>query len=92
MWQTAPLSSQVARVCVDFVKSQGKSKLAMLTDTKNAYAVSGHDSTKKILDQAGVQLIADETSFWSSRCCRTWARCQACRCALRPSSPTRFAR
>ncbi len=61
MWQTAPLSSQVAKVCVDFIKSQGKTKLAMLTDTKNAYAVSGHDSTKKILDQAGVQLIDDET-------------------------------
>src|SRR5216684_3904374 len=61
MWQTAPLSSQVAKVCVDFIKGQGKTKLAMLTDTKNAYAVSGHDSTKKILDQAGVQLIADET-------------------------------
>src|SRR5437764_8627191 len=42
MWMTAPLSSQVARVCVDFIKSQGKAKLAMLTDTKNAYAVSGH--------------------------------------------------
>ena len=61
MWQTAPLSSQVAKVCVDFIKSQGKTKLAMLTDTKNAYAVSGHDSTKKILDQAGVQLVDDET-------------------------------
>jgi len=61
MWMTAPLSSQVARVCVDFVKSQGKTKLAMLTDTKNAYAVSGHDATKKILDQAGVQLVDDET-------------------------------
>ncbi len=61
MWQTAPLSSQVAKVCVDFIKSQGKTQLAMLTDTKNAYAVSGHDSTKKILDQAGVQLIDDET-------------------------------
>src|SRR5712691_5960871 len=61
MWQTAPLSSQVARVCVDFVKSQGKTRLAMLTDTKNAYAVSGHDSTKKILDQAGIQLVDDET-------------------------------
>src|SRR5438477_5519254 len=60
MWQTAPLSSQVARVCVDFIKSQGKTKLAMLTDTKNAYAVSGHDSTRKLLDQAGVQLVDDE--------------------------------
>src|SRR4030088_1457997 len=61
MWQTPPLSSQVAKVCVDFIKSQGKSKLAMLTDTKNAYAVSGHDSTRKLLDQAGVQLVDDET-------------------------------
>jgi branched-chain amino acid transport system substrate-binding protein len=66
MWQTAPLSSQVARVCVDFVKSQGKTKLAMLTDTKNAYAVSGHDATKKILDGAGVQLVVDE-SFETSQ-------------------------
>jgi len=61
MWQTAPLSSQVARVCVDFIKSQGKTKLAMLYDTKNAYAVAGHDSTRKILDQAGIQLVDDET-------------------------------
>jgi branched-chain amino acid transport system substrate-binding protein len=60
MWQTAPLSSQVAQTCIDFIKSQGKTKLAMLTDGKNAYAVSGHDATRKILDQAGVQLIADE--------------------------------
>jgi branched-chain amino acid transport system substrate-binding protein len=61
MWMTAPLSSQVARVCVDTIKAQGKTKLAMLWDTKNAYAVAGHDSTKKILDAAGVQLVADET-------------------------------
>src|SRR4030088_637744 len=61
MWMTAPLSSQVAKTCIDFIKSQGKTKLAMLTDTKNAYAVSGHDATRKILDQAGMQLIADES-------------------------------
>src|SRR3984893_8873462 len=61
MWMTAPLSSQVARTCIDFIKAQGKTKLAMLTDTKNAYAVSGHDSTKKILDQSGIQLVADES-------------------------------
>ena len=45
-----PLSSQIANVCVNFIKSQGKSKLAMLYDTKNAYAVSGHDATKKALE------------------------------------------
>jgi len=41
MWMTAPLSSQVANVCVNFIKGQGKTKLAMLYDTKNAYAVAG---------------------------------------------------
>jgi branched-chain amino acid transport system substrate-binding protein len=61
MWMTAPLSSQIANVCVNFMKTQGKTKLAMLYDTKNAYAVSGHDATKKALDQAGVQLVDDET-------------------------------
>jgi branched-chain amino acid transport system substrate-binding protein len=61
MWMTAPLSSQVARVCIDFIKGQGKTRLAMLYDTKNAYAVAGHDSTKKLLDQAGIQLVDDET-------------------------------
>src|SRR5215471_9455671 len=59
MWMTAPLSSQVAQTCVDFMKSQGWTQLAMLTDTKNAYAVSGHDATQKILDQAGIKLIDD---------------------------------
>jgi branched-chain amino acid transport system substrate-binding protein len=61
MWMTAPLSSQVANVCVSFIKSQNKTKLAMLYDTKNAYAVAGHDSTKKALDAAGIQLVDDET-------------------------------
>ena len=61
MWMTAPLSSQVANVCVNFIKSQGKTKLAMLYDTKNAYAVAGHDATKKALDSAGIQLVDDET-------------------------------
>jgi branched-chain amino acid transport system substrate-binding protein len=48
-------------VCVSFIKGQGKSKLAMLYDTKNAYAVAGHDATRKALDAAGVQLLDDET-------------------------------
>ena len=61
MWMTAPLSSQVATVCVNFVKSQGKTKLAMLYDTKNAYAVAGHDATSKLLGQTGLQLVDDET-------------------------------
>src|SRR5262249_51734510 len=61
MWMVAPLSSQVAKTCVDYLKSQGKTKIAMLYDTKNAYAVSGHESTKKALDAAGIQLVDDET-------------------------------
>jgi branched-chain amino acid transport system substrate-binding protein len=61
MWMTAPLSSQVATVCVNFIKSQNKSKLAMLYDTKNAYAVAGHDATNKLLGAAGIQLVDDET-------------------------------
>jgi branched-chain amino acid transport system substrate-binding protein len=61
MWMTAPLSSQVANVCINFIKGQGKTKLAMLYDTKNAYAVAGHDATKKALDAAGIQLVDDET-------------------------------
>jgi branched-chain amino acid transport system substrate-binding protein len=61
MWMTAPLSSQVANVCVGFIKNQGKTKLAMLYDTKNAYAVAGHDATRRVLDSAGVQLVDDET-------------------------------
>src|SRR5690242_1775327 len=61
MWMTAPLSSQVATVCVNFMKGQGKTRLAMLYDTKNAYAVAGHDATGKLLGQAGLQLVDDET-------------------------------
>jgi branched-chain amino acid transport system substrate-binding protein len=61
MWQTAPLSSQVATTCLAFIKQQGKTRLAMLTDTKNAYAISGHDATQKLLGQYGITLVDDET-------------------------------
>ncbi|HYY89405.1 MAG TPA: ABC transporter substrate-binding protein [Chloroflexota bacterium] len=61
MWQTAPLSSQVANTCLAFIKQQSKAKLAMLTDTKNAYAVSGHDASQKLLGQYGITLVDDET-------------------------------
>jgi branched-chain amino acid transport system substrate-binding protein len=33
----------------------------MMYDTKNVYAVSGHDSTKKALEGTGIQLVDDET-------------------------------
>ena len=61
MWQTTPLSSQVATACLKFLQQQGKTKLAMLTDTKNAYAIAGHDSAKSKLSQFGLNLVADET-------------------------------
>jgi branched-chain amino acid transport system substrate-binding protein len=61
MWQVAPLSSQVANVCLSYIKQQGKTRLAMLIDTKNAYAVFGHDSSVKLLSQYGLTLVDDET-------------------------------
>ena len=61
MWQTAPLSSQIATTCLAFLKQQGKTRLAMLTDTKNAYAVSGHDGVQKLLGNYGISLVDDES-------------------------------
>jgi branched-chain amino acid transport system substrate-binding protein len=61
LWQTTPLSSQVATACLRFLQQQAKSKLAMLTDTKNAYAVAGHDASQQKLGQFGQTLVADET-------------------------------
>jgi branched-chain amino acid transport system substrate-binding protein len=61
MWMTAPLSSQVANTCLAFIKQQGKTKLAMLTDTKNAYAVAGHAATQKAAGPAGITIVDDET-------------------------------
>ncbi len=61
MWQTTPLSSQVATACLKFLQQQGKTRLAMLTDTKNAYAIAGHDAAKQKLGQYGLNLVVDET-------------------------------
>jgi branched-chain amino acid transport system substrate-binding protein len=61
VWQTTPLSRQVAATCLRYLQQQGKSKLAMLTDTKNAYAVAGHDETKSTFSRYGLNLVADET-------------------------------
>ena len=33
----------------------------MLTDTKNAYAIKGHDTTKTLVSQFGVSIVADES-------------------------------
>jgi len=61
MWQTTPLSSQVATACLKYLQQQGKTRLAMLTDTKNAYAIAGHDSSQQKLGQYGLTLVDDET-------------------------------
>jgi branched-chain amino acid transport system substrate-binding protein len=61
LWQTTPLSSQVATACLKFLQQQGKTRLAMLTDTKNAYAIAGHDATQQKLGQYGLTLVDDET-------------------------------
>ena len=66
MWQTTPLSSQVAVACLKFLQQQGKTRLAMLTDTKNAYAIAGHDSAQQKLSQYGLTLVDDE-SFETSQ-------------------------
>lgn len=61
MWQTTPLSSEVADTMVRYLKSQGKTKVATLTDTKNAYAVAGESSFKTLAEQSGLQLVDAET-------------------------------
>ncbi|HEX6548256.1 MAG TPA: ABC transporter substrate-binding protein [Candidatus Dormibacteraeota bacterium] len=61
VFQTTPLASQVAKACLNQMKAQKFTKLAMLTDTKNAYAVKGHDVTKNLVSQFGISLIDDES-------------------------------
>ena len=61
MWQTGPLSSQVATACLTFLKGQGMTRIALLTDTRNAYAIAGRDATEQRLAQYGVAVVADET-------------------------------
>ncbi|HZV49022.1 MAG TPA: ABC transporter substrate-binding protein [Candidatus Dormibacteraeota bacterium] len=61
VWMTTPTSKQVAATCLKFMQQQGWTKLAMLTDTKNAYAVAGHDETKQLASSYGVSVIDDET-------------------------------
>ena len=61
LWQTTPLSSQVATACLKFLQQQGKTRLAMLTDTKNAYAIAGHDASQQKLSQYGLTVVDDET-------------------------------
>jgi branched-chain amino acid transport system substrate-binding protein len=59
MWMTAPLSSQVAATCLASMQQHGLTRLAMLSDSSNGYAVAGHDAAKQALGQNGVILVAD---------------------------------
>ncbi|HLH68823.1 MAG TPA: ABC transporter substrate-binding protein [Candidatus Dormibacteraeota bacterium] len=65
MWQTANLSSQVARDILGYLQQEGKTRLAMMYDSANAYAVAGHDETKSLMDRYGITLVDDE-SFQTS--------------------------
>src|SRR5215472_13480515 len=60
MWQTTPLASQVAAACMKFLQQQGKTRLAMLTDVKNAYAIAGHDVAVQKMSQYGLTLVTDQ--------------------------------
>jgi branched-chain amino acid transport system substrate-binding protein len=61
VFQTTPLASQVASACLKQIQALKFTKLAMLTDTKNAYAIKGHDVTKNLVSKYGVSIVDDET-------------------------------
>jgi branched-chain amino acid transport system substrate-binding protein len=66
MFQTTPLASQVSRACLKQIQALKYTKLAMLTDTKNAYAIKGHEVTKSLVSQFGITIVDDE-SFETSQ-------------------------
>jgi branched-chain amino acid transport system substrate-binding protein len=61
VFQTTPLASQVAKACLKQMQALKFTKLAMLTDTNNAYATKGHDATKNLVSQFSVNVVDDET-------------------------------
>jgi len=61
MFQTTPLASQVVKACLKQIQALKFTKLAMLTDVKNAYAIKGHDVAKSAVGQYGITLVDDET-------------------------------
>ena len=61
MFQTTPLASQVSKACLKQIQALKFTKLAMLTDTKNAYAIKGHDVTKNLVSQFGITIVDDES-------------------------------
>ncbi len=61
VFQTTPLASQVASACLKQIQALKFTKLAMLTDTKNAYAIKGHDASKNLVSKYGVTIVDDES-------------------------------
>jgi len=61
VFQTTPLASQVAKACLKQIQALKFTKLAMLTDTKNAYAIKGHDVTKTLVSRFGINIVDDES-------------------------------
>jgi branched-chain amino acid transport system substrate-binding protein len=61
VFQTTPLASQVANACLKQIQALKFTKLAMLTDTKNAYAIKGHDATKNLVSKYSVNIVDDES-------------------------------
>jgi len=60
MWQTANLASQVTTSILRYLQQQGKTRLAVMYDSANLYAVAGHDMTKSEVDKYGMTLVDDE--------------------------------
>jgi branched-chain amino acid transport system substrate-binding protein len=61
LFQTTPLASQVSTACLKQIQALKYTKIAMLTDTKNAYAIKGHDVTTKLVSKYGISIVDDET-------------------------------
>jgi branched-chain amino acid transport system substrate-binding protein len=61
VFQTTPLASQVASACLKQIQALKFTKLAMLTDTKNAYAIKGHEAAKSLVSKFGVTIVDDES-------------------------------
>ena len=57
MYQTANLASQVTKAILQYLQQQGKTRLAVMYDSANLYAVAGHDMTKSEAGKYGMTLV-----------------------------------
>jgi branched-chain amino acid transport system substrate-binding protein len=60
MYQTANLASQVTKAILQYLQQQGKTRLAVMYDSANLYAVAGHDMTRSEAGKYGMTLVDDE--------------------------------